>query len=136
MVLHEMGEPLLKKSIEEGRRAGYLPNGKIWVALDTTPILGKGAAMDTYNLLAEGIVKLAGRLAEVEGKQVRVWAERQGLSGYWGSSLKGAASRAKGSDRSRGGFAEAADRPRCGGEAGRGLSGQVGKGKGPAGEHA
>jgi hypothetical protein len=28
LVLHEMGEPLLKKSIEEARRAGYLPNRK------------------------------------------------------------------------------------------------------------
>jgi hypothetical protein len=33
------------------------------VALDTTPILGKGAVKDTYNLLAEGIEQLARRLA-------------------------------------------------------------------------
>jgi len=58
LVLHEMGEALLKKSIEEARRAGYLPQRKIRVALDTTPILGKGAVKDTYNLLAEGIVKV------------------------------------------------------------------------------
>src|SRR5215831_1768615 len=58
LVLHKMGEALLKKSIEEARRAGYLPQRKIRVALDTTPILGKGAVKDTYNLLAEGIVKL------------------------------------------------------------------------------
>ena len=59
-VLHERGEALLKKSIQEARRAGYLPNRKIRVALDTTPILGQGAVKDTYNLLAEGIVKLGG----------------------------------------------------------------------------
>jgi len=91
LVLHEMGEPLLKKSIEEARRAGYLPNRKIRVALDTTPILGKGAVKDTYNLLAEGIEKLAHRLAEVEGEEVKAWAEGQGLSRYFGSSLKGEA---------------------------------------------
>jgi hypothetical protein len=51
--------------------------------------LGKGAVKDTCNLLAEGRVKLAGRLAEVDGEEVRAWAERQGLKGYWGSSLKG-----------------------------------------------
>ena len=35
------------------------------VALDTTNILGRGAVKDTYNLLADGIVKLsAGSLGE------------------------------------------------------------------------
>ena len=91
LVLHEKGEALLKKSIEEARRAGYLQSRKIRVALDTTPILGKGAVKDTYNLLAEGIEQLAGRLAELEGETAAAWAERQGLSRYFGSSLKGAA---------------------------------------------
>lgn len=91
LVIHELGEALLKRSIDEARRAGYLKNRKIRVALDTTPILGKGAVKDTYNLLAEGIVQLACRLAEVEGEAPAAWAERQGLSGYFGSSLKGEA---------------------------------------------
>ena len=53
LVLHEMEEPILQKSIAEARRAGYLKSGKIRVALDTTPILGKGAVKDTYNLLGK-----------------------------------------------------------------------------------
>jgi hypothetical protein len=61
------------------------------VALDTTPILGKGAVKDTYNLLAEGIEQLACRLAEVEGERGAAWAERQGFNRYFGSSLKGEA---------------------------------------------
>ena len=89
LVLHEMEEPLLKKSIAEARRAGYLQNRKIRVALDTTPILGKGAVQDTYNLLGEEIEMLGRRLAEVEKEEVTAWAERQGLSRYFGSSLKG-----------------------------------------------
>lgn len=91
LVIHKQGEALLKKSIEEARRVGYLKSRKIRVALDTTPILGKGAVKDTYNLLAEGIVQLASRLAEVEGEASAAWAERQGLSRYFGSSLKGEA---------------------------------------------
>jgi hypothetical protein len=91
LVLHKMGEALLKKSITEARRAGYLKNHKIRVALDTTPILGKGAVKDTYNLLAEGMVQLARRLAEVAGESAAAWAEQQGLSAYFGSSLKGEA---------------------------------------------
>ena len=91
LVLHEMEEPLLKKSIAEARRAGYLQNRKLRVALDTTPILGKGAVKDTYNLLGEGIEMLGRRLAEVEEEEVTGWAEKQGLSRYFGSSLKGEA---------------------------------------------
>ena len=91
LVLLEMGEGLLQKSIAEARRAGYLKNRKLRVALDTTPILGKGAVKDTYNLLAEGIEQLACRLAEVEGESGAAWAERQGCNRYFGSSLKGEA---------------------------------------------
>ncbi len=91
LVLHEMEEPLLKKSIAEARRAGYLQNRKLRVALDTTPILGKGAVKDTYNLLGEGIERLGRRLAEVEEEEVTGWAAKQGLSRYFGSSVKGEA---------------------------------------------
>lgn len=54
LVIQEMEEPLLKKSMAEARRAGYLKSRKIRVALDTTPIFGKGAVKDTYNLLGKG----------------------------------------------------------------------------------
>jgi len=91
LVLHEQGEALLKKSIDEARRAGYVTSRKIRVALDTTPTLGKGAVKDTYNLLADGIEKLACRLAEVAGEEIASWAETQHLHRYFGSSLKGEA---------------------------------------------
>jgi hypothetical protein len=91
LVLHQQGEALLKKSIEEARRAGYLKSHKIRVALDTTNILGKGSVKDTYNLLAEGIVQLARVLAEVAAESAAAWAETQELSRYFGSSVKGQA---------------------------------------------
>jgi len=40
--------------------------------LDTTPTLGKEAVKDTYNLQADGIEKLARRLAEVAGEEIGV----------------------------------------------------------------
>src|SRR6059036_3804020 len=89
LVLHEQGEALLKKSIDEARRAGYVTSRKIRVALDTTPTLGKGAVKDTYNLLADGIEKLACRLAAVAGEAISSWADKQELHRYFGSSLKG-----------------------------------------------
>src|SRR3989475_848987 len=94
LVLHEQGEALLKNSIDEARRAGYVTSRKIRVALDTTPTLGKGAVKDTYNLLADGIEKLACRLAEGAGETSASWAEKEGLQRYFGSSLMGAAANA------------------------------------------
>ena len=70
---------------------GYVTSRKIRVALDTTPTLGKGAEKDTYNLLADGIERLACRLAEVAGEAIGSWAEKEGLQRYFGSSLKGEA---------------------------------------------
>jgi hypothetical protein len=89
LVLHKQGEALLKKSIDEARRAGYMTTRKIRVALDTTPTLGKGAVKDTYNLLADGIEKLACRLAEVAGEPIASWAEKERMQRYFGSSVKG-----------------------------------------------
>src|SRR5947199_4980481 len=87
LVLHEQGEALLKNSIDEARRAGYVTSRKIRVALDTTPTSGRGAVKDTYNLLADGIEKLASRLAEVAGETIARWAETEGSQRYFGSSL-------------------------------------------------
>ena len=70
---------------------GYVTSRKIRVALDTTPTLGKGAVKDTYNLLADGIERLACRLAEGAGEAIGSWAEKEGLQRYFGSSLKGEA---------------------------------------------
>jgi hypothetical protein len=91
LVVLEMGAGLLQKSMAEARRAGYRKNRNLGVARDTTPILGKGAVKDTYNLLGEGIEQRACRLAEVEGESGAAWAEQQGFRGYFGSSLKGEA---------------------------------------------
>src|SRR5206468_1452456 len=91
LVLHEQGEALLKKSIDEARRDGYLTSRKIRVALDTTPTLGRGAVKDTWNLLADGIEKLACRLAEAVNEPIASWAEKESLHRYFGSSLKGEA---------------------------------------------
>ena len=61
------------------------------MALDTTNLLGRGAVKDTYNLLADGIVKLLRALAAVEQAAVKGWAQAQGYAKYFGSSIKGEA---------------------------------------------
>ena len=73
------------------RQSGYLKKRGMRVALDTTYILGRGAVKDTYNLLADGIVKLLRALAAVAKITVGEWAEAQGYARYLGSSIKGEA---------------------------------------------
>ena len=70
---------------------GCLKGRGMRVALDTTNILERGAVKDTYNLLADGIVKLLRALAAVEQAPVREWAQAREYERYLGSSVKGEA---------------------------------------------
>ena len=92
LILHEKMRAIFLRSLEYARQTGYLKKRrKMKVALDTTNILGRGAVKDTYNLLAEGIKKLIGGLAQLAGTESKAWAEGHGFSRYFGSSIKGEA---------------------------------------------
>lgn len=104
LVVHEDQRVLFQESLELAKRRGKLArHRKLKVALDTTPILGRGAVKDTYNLLADGIVavlRLLARYAGV-GRGSRgdrdgfvAWATAAGYGRYVGgasgnASLKG-----------------------------------------------
>ena len=91
LVIHEQAGAIFQASLEEAKREGLLRGKKRTIALDTTPIWGKGAVQDTYNLLATGIVKLVRALAEVTRWESGVWAAQHDLSRYFASSIKGEA---------------------------------------------
>ena len=92
LILHDKVREVFEQSLRLAREQGYLKGGRgMRVAMDTTYILGRGAVKDTYNLLADGIVKLMRALAAVEGVRVRRWAETHGYKRYVGSSVKGEA---------------------------------------------
>ena len=65
LILHEKVREVFESSLRLARQSGYLKKRGMRVALDTTCILGRGAVQDTYNLLADGIVKLLRVLATV-----------------------------------------------------------------------
>jgi hypothetical protein len=52
-------------------------------------ILGRGAVKDTYNLLADGIVKLVRVLAALSAQGARQWAADRGLGRCFAPSIKG-----------------------------------------------
>ena len=89
LILHDKVREVFESSLRLARQSGYLKKRGMRVALDTTYILGRGAVKDTYNLLADGIVKLLRALAAVAKIDVRGWAEAQGYEKYLGSSIKG-----------------------------------------------
>ena len=91
LILHEKVREVFESSLRLARQSGYLNKRGMRVALDTTYILGRGAVKDTYNLLADGVVKLLRALAAVANTTVREWAEGQGYERYFGSSIKGEA---------------------------------------------
>ena len=91
LILHDKVREVFESSLRLARESGYLKKRGMRVALDTTCILGRGAVKDTYNLLADGIVKLLRALAAVANITVGEWAEGQGYERYLGSSIKGEA---------------------------------------------
>ena len=91
LILHEQANEIFQRSLRFARESGYLKGRRMKVALDTTNILGRGAAKDTYNLLADGIVQVARALARVDGKGVKEWGLAHDLEGYFGSRVKGEA---------------------------------------------
>lgn len=92
LILNEEVFKVFKKSLAFARQTGYLKNRKIKAALDTSNILGRGAVKDTYNLLADGIVKLLRALADLNDSEPDDWANANNLSRYFtATSIKGEA---------------------------------------------
>jgi transposase len=94
LVVHGMSDTLLDSAIQHARQLGILKGGKLQILIDTKPILGRGAAEDTFNLLARVMGRTLGTLADAAAEAVESWAEARGLDLYLpqrDSSLKGRA---------------------------------------------
>ena len=91
MILHDKVRQVFEGSLRFARESGYLKRRSMKVAVDTTNILGRGAVKDTYNLLADGTVKLLRVLTQIEGISAGDWAKGQGYHQYLASSIKGEA---------------------------------------------
>ena len=91
LVLHDQVRAVFRRSLTFARQTGYLRSRKLRAVLDTSYILGRGAVKDTYNLLADGIVKLVRALARCAGEEPEAWAVAHDLAPYVGTSLKGEA---------------------------------------------
>jgi len=91
LVLHDAVLAIFQRSLQEAKAVGLLGSGPLKIALDTKPILGRGAVLDTYNLLGQGIQQLIRALAKQQQQSPEVWAATHDFSRYFGESLKGSA---------------------------------------------
>ena len=67
LILRGKVRDVLEQSLHLVREAGYLKRRRgMRVSLDTTCILGREAVKDTYDLLADSVVKLMRALGTVE----------------------------------------------------------------------
>src|ERR687885_324023 len=70
LIVHEEQRLLFQQSLELAKRRGKLgKHRRLQVALDTTPIFGRGAVQDTYHLLADGMVAVLRMLWRLEAPQ-------------------------------------------------------------------
>ena len=91
ILLHETAEAQFKSILGLARKLGII-KGSLKVAIDTTPIFGRGAVRDTYNLIGDGIRKVCKILAKIQGLSSEQWATQHDFGKYWNaSSLKGEA---------------------------------------------
>ena len=88
LVLHDKYQKVFESSIASCRRAGLLRKKKLDVALDTTPIFGRGAVKDTFNLLSDQIARVVKAVAELKDLDHKQLVADQGLGRHFGSSLK------------------------------------------------
>jgi IS5 family transposase len=89
LVLNEAYQQVFNKSIAVCREAGLLKRSKLHAAIDTTPILGRGAVKDTFNLVSDQIRRCVEEACALKGwASERVVAEH-GLGRHFASSFKG-----------------------------------------------
>jgi len=89
LVLHEQYGKIFEGSVAACRQAGLLKRRKLDVAIDTTPVLGRGAVKDTYNLISDQIGTVIEEACALKEWDLGGVVEEQGLSRHFGASLKG-----------------------------------------------
>lgn len=89
LTLHAKEGMAFERSVELAREKGMLPK-VMRVALDSSPVRGRGAVKDTYGLLSDAIAAVIRAVGRKEGKQAERVAEDSDLGRHIsGSSIKG-----------------------------------------------
>lgn len=90
LVLNDGAGQLLDVGVSACRKAGLLKGSRLSAAIDTTPVLGRGAVKDTFNLVSDGIRRVVDEACALKGWTRSEVIETEGLSRHFLSSFKGA----------------------------------------------
>ena len=91
LLVHKKVETIFRRSLEYASEEGFLRGKTIRAVVDTTPIFGRGAVKDTYNLLADGIRQVVRACAVAAAVEPEAWAAQHGCERYFSGSVKGQA---------------------------------------------
>ncbi len=89
LILHERYQKLFQASVEECKRSGLLRKKRLEVAIDTTPVFGRGAVKDTFNLISDQVRRVLGEIVALKGGDASALAKDNKLERHFGSSFKG-----------------------------------------------
>lgn len=89
LILHEAHEQLFERGVQACRQAGLLKRRKLEAAIDTTPVLGRGAVKDTFNLVSDAIRRVVEEACALKGWEREAVVAEQGLGRHFGTSFKG-----------------------------------------------
>ena len=89
LIIHKEAKLIFHKGIGYLRSKGFAKAHKMTVALDTTPIFGKGAVQDTFNMLSEGLRQVLRVVALLQGRTLEELATAEDFSRYVAPSFKG-----------------------------------------------
>jgi hypothetical protein len=78
LVMHDRDGQLFERSVQVAREAGLVPKS-MTLSLDSSPVRGRGAVRDTYNLLSDAIGKVLRGVAKGQGVEVEGVARDAGL---------------------------------------------------------
>jgi transposase/IS5 family transposase len=90
LVLHDRYSDIFDRSVEACRKAGLLKRKKLEVAIDTTPVLGRGAVKDTFNLISDQIRRVVEEVVALKGCAQDDLVAEHGLGRHFKKSFKGA----------------------------------------------
>jgi hypothetical protein len=82
LILHKQQKRFFDLSLKHARTQGFFKSRNIQIALDTTPIFGRGAVEDTYNMLAEALRLLISALGAFAHESAEEFATGHDLSRY------------------------------------------------------
>lgn len=89
LTLHASEAAVFERSVLEAKKRGILPK-KLVVALDSSPVRGRGAVKDTFNLLSDAIAHVLQVVAKKRKKRVELVATNANLERHvGGGSVKG-----------------------------------------------